>query len=1222
VARTIYRRAHGPLPHMPAPGRTGQEARMPALRYLACLSCTVLLLLPTLSPAQSFNGAITGVVRDSSGAVVPDAALTLRNVATNQVSGTAVSGAQGEYSFRNLAPATYELLATKTGFQQVVLPDIVVTLSTQVRVDVELPVGGLEQRVEVQGVSSILSTTGTQEHGISPETLGKLPLIFETGPRSSAGFATLMPGVTTGGRGNAFDARINGGLQSGDEATVDGVSMQQGFMSQGGMVSIFWDFPMSPDMVSEVKVLTSNYAPEYGASISGQIMAVTKSGGSDFHGALFEYHRNDSLNATQWGAARKNELRKNNFGANLGGPAKVPGLWSDRVKSYFYFNYEGYRQVGGSNQPTLSIPSIAQRNGDFRDWRDSDGNLIPIYDPATIRPDGQGGYIKDQFMGCDGRTPNVICPSRISPLVRAWLDALPVPTSAGPTNNFLAPAIPDTILGNSNYYMGRFDLQYGNDDHFFLSVWHQRAPAKFVSTLPQPIANETYSDPQNSWVSRFNWDRTFSDRLLNHMSMGYLNRNEGYGSVNAEFVNDFPQIQGVAGSNVPPRMEFSDGFEDFGNNAGVNVGNITTRPTFIINDMVTWSLTDHTLKFGMEFRSVMGNIHTNGNQAGTFRFARGATGLLGVNSGSPIASFLLGAVDNADVAFRAVDSWYPRQHAWVFHGADTWRVNDKLTVDYGLRWDYFSPSSEKFDRLSFFDPVGANPGAGGRPGRLAFAGDGYGEASFGARYPEENWYGGFAPRLGLVYALNDKTTIRSGYGIFYTQAFYPGWGGGISLDGFSNTPVFSSSLGGIQPAFLLEQGFPQNFEDPPIIRSDYKNGQTIVMANGNGSGYRPFDANKRPYSHQWNITVDREIGDDLALSVAYVGTLGRRIPSSIAPINAIDPRFLSMGNALYDQFEPGMTSLHGVPLPYAGWVEQMTGCPPSVAQALRPYPQYCDNFQGMNENYGESEYNALQVKMQKRFSEGTFALVSYTLSRTVSSGADNTQSSAGSSWSGAQGVISPFERERNKTVATDDIPHVLSAAFVYELPFGEGRRFLNKGGVVNALVGGWQASTVYRYSSGLPFFFRVNGTPCNVPTQFRAGCIPAIINPGAVFAQDKGNFDPARGPLFDRGAFEPVSAFNFYYGRGNRIEEDVRGFAYQNQDLSFIKNTRLPRNMNLQFRIEMFNVWNWHIFGARGTIMGSITDAFDLDLASPTFGNWKGGVSDPRNIQLAVRLEF
>ena len=841
---------------------------MPSCRrvWLACLASAVLGLASVDASAQSFNGAITGVVRDSTGGVVADTALTLRNIATDQTVATAVSGAEGEYAFRNLAPGKYAVTAVKDGFQQVSLNDVVVPLSTQVRVDIALPVGGLQDRVEVTSGTSVLNTTGTQTHGITPETLQQLPLLMNSGPRAAAGFAILMPGVSTGGGSNAFDARINGGLQSGDEATVDGVSMQQGFMSQGGMVSIFQDFPMSPDMVSEVKVLTSNYAPEYGSSTSGQIMAVTRSGGSSFHGAGFIYHRDDSLKATQWGADSKPEFNRNNYGANIGGPGKLPGLWNDKVKSFFFFNYEGYRQTGGSNAPTLSIPSLRERTGDFTDWRDGSGNLIPIYDPATIRPDGRGGYIKDQFMGCDGNQPNVICPSRINPIVRAWLDALPTPTSDGPLNNYLAPPIPDTILGNSDYYLGRYDLQFASSDHMFASFWHQRAPAKFVSTLPQSIANETYSDPQNSWVNRFNWDRTFSSTLLNHMSMGYLNRNEGYGSVNQDFVGDFPQIAGVAGYNVPPQITFGDGFTQFGNNAGINVGNITTRPTFIINDMVTWTRGPHTLKFGMEYRKIMGNIHGNGNQAGTFNFQRGATGLVGVNSGSPIASFLLGAVDNGNSTFRAVDSVYPRQSAWVLHAGDTLARQQQLTLDYGLRWDYFSPSSEKYDRFSFFDPVGANPGAGGRPGRLAFAGDSYGAASYGARYPEEDWYGGFAPRLGAVYSLNEKTVLRAGWGIFYTQAFYPGWGGGISQDGFSNTPGFSSTLGGIQPAFFLDQGFPQNFQQPPDIRSDYRNGQGIL--------YRPLDANERPYAHQWNISVDRELGHNLSLSVAYVGSAG------------------------------------------------------------------------------------------------------------------------------------------------------------------------------------------------------------------------------------------------------------------------------------------------------------------------------------------------------------
>ena len=1044
-----------------------------------------------------------------------------------------------------------------------------VPLGTQVRVDVTLPVGGLQDRVEVTSGTSVLNTTATQEHGITPETLQQLPLMMNSGPRAAAGFAILMPGVSTGGGSNAFDARINGGLQSGDEATVDGVSMQQGFMSQGGMVSIFQDFPMSPDMVSEVKVLTSNYAPEYGSSTSGQIMAVTRSGGSSFHGAGFIYHRDDSLKATQWGADSKPEFNRNNYGANIGGPAKLPGLWNDKVKSFFFFNYEGYRQTGGSNAPTLSIPSLRQRNGDFTDWRDSSGNLIPIYDPATIRPDGSGGFIKDQFMGCDGRTPNVICPSRINPIVRAWLDALPNPTSDGPLNNYLGPAIPDTILGNSDYYLGRYDLQFASSDHMFASFWHQRAPAKFASVLPQSIANETYSDPQNSWVNRFNWDRTFSPTLLNHMSMGYLNRNEGYGSVNQEFVGDFPQIAGVAGHNVPPQMSFGDDFAQFGNNAGVNVGNITTRPTFIINDMVTWTRGAHTLKSGWSTARSWATSTPTANQAGTLQLPARCHRARRREQRQP---------DRALPARRrrqwqrrrsaSVDSSYPRQTAWILHAGDTWRVNNRFTLDYGLRWDYYSPSSEKYDRFSFFDPIGANPGAGGRPGRLAFAGDSYGAASYGARYPEEDWYGGFAPRLGAVYSLNDKTVLRTGWGIFYTQAFYPGWGGGISQDGFSNSPRFSSTLGGIQPAFYLDQGLPQNFTQPPDIRSDYRNGQGIL--------YRPLDANERSYAHQWNISVDRELGANLSLSVAYVGSAGRRLPSSIEPLNAIDPG-LPVDRRPAERRVPAghdEPQRRAAAVPGLGRADDRLRAvggagAPSLPAVLRQPPG--------------PERELRRVAVQLAADEAREALLGRHLRARVLHAVEDdrragrtTRSATPTTWSGLQGVISPFEQERNKAMAVTDTPHVLSVAFVYELPFGEGKKWANTGGLANALVGGWQVSTIFRYSSGLPFFFR--SSFCNVPGQFRAGCIPAIVNPSAVFAQDKGNFDPDAGPLFNAGGLRVGGRVQLLLRARQPRRGDVRGFGFHNQDLSFIKNTRMSGNTNLQFRVEMFNVWNWHIF--------------------------------------------
>ena len=339
----------------------------------------------------------------------------------------------------------------------------------------------------------------------------------------------------------------------------------------------------------------------------------------------------------------------------------------------------------------------------------------------------------------------------------------------------------------------------------------------------------------------------------------------------------------------------------------------------------------------------------------------------------------------------------------------------------------------------------------------------------------------------------------------------------MAQDGFNSNVSFGSSLAGVQPAFYLQDGFPQSYTPPPFITADYRNGSSLT--------YRPLDGNERPRSQQWNLTIDREVTPGFTVGVAYVGSHGTRVPSSNDPLNALDPSYLSLGDRLNDEFQPGMTSLNGVPLPYAGWVEQMTSCAPTVAQALLPYPQYCSTLQGLNELHGTSDYHSLQAKVEKRFSRGTYFLVSYTLGRIYTSGSDNTQRDA-LTWNSASGSISPFEQSRNRALATDDVTHVLSAALVWDLPIGKGRKFLDTDGVANAILGGWQLSTIFRDSSGIPFFFR--SSYCNVPGQFRTACIPSTS--GDIFAQSFDNLDVTK-PIFNPGAFESPDAFNFYYGQ-------------------------------------------------------------------------------------------
>jgi len=1194
------------------------------------------LLLPALGRAQSFTSTISGTVTDPTGAVIPNAEMTLTLIATG-TSARGTTGPAGLYSFPNLRPGIYELKASAPGFRDFVQRGVEVGIAQSVRADVRLELGAAIQTVEVTASASPLKVDSAEvEAGITPTTLKDLPLLVAGTVRSAASFAILMPGVSTGGGDNPFDARINGGLQTGDEAVMDGASMQQGMMNQTGMISIYSDFPMTPDMVSELRVLTSSYAPEYGSSLSGQIVVESKSGGANFHGGVYEYLRNTALNARQFGSEKRPVDYEHDFGGFLGGPFKLPGgrniPWfnTGRKKSFFYLNLEGFRRSGGVVAPIRSVPSARNKQGDFTDWRDADtGELIPIYDPATTRkidPDGPwaaSNLTRDQFKGCDpisNPQPNVICPNRFADaLALQWLQYVPEPnreTPFGvPLSNYLVPKPRQEVtVTTANYLMFRGDQYIGDKDHISVTVWYQGAPPYLDTELPVEIASETFTAPQFSFVDRARWDHTFTPTLLNHFGFGYLDRNEGYGAINWLMAKDaVPRIQGVA-SDDPPVVDA--GYGAWGQGNGSNAPNRTTRQTYVFLDTLTWVKGKHTIKIGGEYRSLGQNIRNQVGGGGYFGFSSGTTGLYEVRSGNPVASFLLGLVDNANVNFTTIGARYPRSNYYIFHVGDTWKATPKLSINYGVRWDTMTPATELYDHHSFFDPLGPNPGAGGRPGRLAFAGDhdlmtgeSWGSAAFGQRHPEKTWWGGFAPRLGIAYSLSSKSVVRAGYGVFYTQAFYPGWESSISLDGFNANFGVSSKTGGLEPAFLLSQGFPiDQFTMPPFIDASYRNGQDLQ--------YKPFDANRRSYAQQWNLSIEHQFGTNFTLTGAYVGNKGTRLPSRTAPLNALDPKLLTQyGEALLEEFPDEQTTIQGVSVPYTGWIGQL-GCAPSLAQALLPYPQYCSSLQGMNENAGNSTYHSLQVKAEKRFAQGTFLLASYTLSKTLGS-SDNTQSDA-LTWSAVEGVISPYERQRNKALAIDDVPQTLSLSFIYELPLGRGKRYLNTGGVVDKLVGGWSMSTLFRVSSGTPFFFR-SGT-CNVPGEFRAACIPAIL-PGAYpWAQGKGTFDPNK-PLFNKAAFEPLSAFEAfgYYGQGPRMS-DVRGFGYHNQNLGFIKDTKITERLNFQLRVEFFNVWNWHTFTCSNQCFGNT--AFDTDISSPTFGMWNGTVSNPRNVQLGARLEF
>jgi hypothetical protein len=1243
--------------------------------------CLGVLLMAIPAYAQIGNASLSGTVMDPSGAAVANAELTLTNKATG-FEMKVTSNERGEYTFRNVTPAAYDLRVVKTGFQNYIQKDVELTINQSGHADVTLRLGATTETIMVEGENTLINyDNGTLQGGIDPETVKDLPLIVSGKPRSSASFAVLLPGVSTGNSNEAFNARINGGIQSGDEALLDGATMQEGFMSQSGMVSIQGDFQMSPDMVQEVKVLTSDYAPEYGSSTSGQITMVSKSGGNTYHGALFEYTRNKSFNAAPWnitcqglklapGCDRRPPDIEHDFGANIGGPIKFPHLYHGTSKhhSFFYFDWEAFHQAGGSNVPTLSIPSMLERSGDFSDWttKDTNGNtvLIPIYMPGNASAacrTAAGVGPGQQFPG------NKIPSACFSQTAVAYLAQLPQPTNNQPTDNYtLAKPVPDSLVSNSNVFMTRIDHNYGDKDHFYFFWWRQFTGYNTATELPPIISTESPTRPQNSPIARFNWEHTFSSTLTNHTTLGYLNRNEGYGSepqiLAAAAAGTLPAITGAASKNSLPQFTFNitngTAFNQISNSTGPPAGNITTRPTWDLNDTANKTIGHHTITFGFDWRNIQGNIHQHTNEAGSYNFDGSATAIPSVNSGAPAADFLLGAVTGGSVDRRTVSAWFPRQNSWALHVNDSWKLTPKFTANFGVRWDYFSPSREKFNHLSFLDTTGMNPD--GISGRLAFAGSGSAcqPACFGAEYPEKAWRKGFAPRLSVAYSYDQKTVVRAGYGVFFTQAFYPGWGGGISLDGFNLNQSFGKlkdpTTNQDDATFYLDNGIPAPPKAPPFISGAYDNGHGIL--------YRPLDANRRSYSQQWNLTIERQLPRSFFVSAAYVGNKGSRLPSSLNPVNVLNPfdpkiqalfapfhspepicatttdpvalkgHDCSYVPILNEAFTSDNQTINGVTPPYPGWIAELNAagnCSPTVGQALLPFPQFCDSLQGLNENHGSSIYHSFQLKFEKRYSQGLYMLVSYTNSKLITDAADNTQRAA-STWNGSQGVISPYEERRNRSLAPDDVPQTLSAAFVYELPLGKGKHYLSGSNGLDRAVGGWQISPILRYSKGTPMWIRSGSCLTSYTSQ---GCLPGLISGQKPFLQDPNNFDPAKGALLNAAAFEPLTTFEAagacptctgvfgYTGTGPRIL-NFRGPNYKNVDFAITKNTRLSERLNLVFRAEFYNAFNLHMFINDGNFTISGGNAFNTDISSTKFGLWTGNVSGPRRIQLGARFEF
>ncbi|MBV9039247.1 MAG: TonB-dependent receptor [Acidobacteriaceae bacterium] len=1112
--------------------------------------------------SQGGGGGLTGLVVDSSGAIIPNADVEITSNSTGVLQRTATTSA-GQFVYPVLPVGSYTLTVTAAGFQKAVLKAITIDLNQTANVDVTLQPGSVQQSIEVNAaVAQIQPETAQQATTISNHEYTALPLAVNGEARSPVAFLFLAPGVNAPTQQNStnltFSTSINGGQSFSSEVLIDGASIQS-----SNVAGDYRNLQFPVDVVNEFTLVASNFTADYGRASGGIVTLNTKSGTNDLHGSAFEYLRNDVMDARGFFQPTTPIERQNEFGFTLGGPVYIPKVYNGRNKTFFFGYYSGFRYRAGASNSTGTLPTEAQRGGDFSAYP------YPIYDPASTVPDGQGGYTRTRFAG------NIIPASRIISIAQKFNALLPA-TNGQLVNNVISA---QGQRNDIDRWGVKVDQYFGSNHHLSgLAMISQGSGSSpqfgdvYTGNLSQTIVAT-----QNVYYGRFNYTWTISPTVLNQFTAGF-NRNYGpYGPIGAGS-NLAAQlgIQGVP-SQVGPAFAFNSGYT----NAGNSDGQIVAENSWVWNDFVSWTKGAHTMKFGFDYRRNGDN--TTPLSGSNFVFAPNETGQPNspnfAATGNGYASFLLGAVDNASLTLNVSSSGNRYQYlaAYVM---DDWKVSKSLTLNLGVRYDIPWTRREVANRMSSFDPSIPNPAAGGRLGAYKFAGYGTGLCNC-IRFADVD-YSLVQPRFGFAYKWGDKTVIRGGYSIF------AGMSGDVVdngirqgyNNGFNTNASIQSLDNGVTPAFYIQNGYPQNFKLPPFIDPGLNLGQSAAwLAKEDG---------RTALIQNWSLQVQRQIPWRTLLQVGYIANKGNRLSSGLLNVNQVDPRYLSLGSLLNQPFNSSAAIAAGITSPYPGFIG-------SVAQALRPYPQYT-SISRYNNTAGNSTYNSLQVQLQHQFSAGLSLMVSYTWSKWL------TDAEAGEGWYDS-GPLNNYNRKLEKSLSQTDIPQNVTISYVYELPVGKGKP-VNTTGVLNAFVGGWQISGTHRYQSGYPLGIGVNNT-----LPIFSGQRPICFAGANPYASYQGRFDPGKDVYLNAAAFGTPAPFTF--GDCSRTLPNLRGFPFFNEDFALSKHFRYWERLDPELRFEVFNAFNRVIFSNPAT-----------NISNTGFGTVGGQANQPRLAQVGLHLKF
>lgn len=1124
----------------------------------------LLLLSALVVFAQTQTASVRGVVQDATGAVIPNALLTLTNVDQNRP-WSASSNESGAYVFFQIPPGNYKLSVEAKGFKKFNRDGLILQVAQVAELNIPMEVGSVNESLQITAETPLLETaSSTLGEVVNSLTSENLPL----NGRNVLQLVALTPGINTntsfrgsgsgGGSITAVGFSANGGRNVSTAVMLDGSPQEVMGYNQPAYVP-------SPDALQEFKVQTNSMSAEYGRTGGAVVNMVHRSGGSEFHGVLYEFLRNNVFDANGFynnlNGRSKAAFRFNQFGATAGGP-----LTRSRQTTFFFFNYEGIRQVN-PGESTFSVPTAAMRQGDF-----SAINGI-IYDPATINAAGE----RAPFAG------NRIPAARFDPVGSKMISFYPSPNRTGLVNNFFSQAGSSTGRNNVS---AKVDRRISDKQNLFGRFSWESA----TTNTPNHYGNAATASPGFSGAR--NKSGTIDDSYLFkgwllHGNYGYSYHSNPRGPLENTITSTelgFPAaVQAAAQFPIFPTVSVT-GYSQLGPESSYIIGNKFETHTWT-GDAAKLQGT-HTIKLGGTYRlNRVSNFRPN-NPNGSYTFNDGFTRRFfnRAGGGDAIASMLLGLASGGQM--RSEPSLSLQVAYAAFYVQDDWRVSSRLTLNMGVRWDTDFPMTERFNRTSWFDLNAPLPitvrGIAQQRGGLVFAGDRTPGAPRGIKDLDRN---NFAPRLGIAYKLTPRLVLRAGSGFFYSPTTgtgpSPAAAGALGFNAI--TPYNSSIDGGRTPYATLRNPFPDGF----IAPENGANGLLTFIGQGINANLR-YD--RVPYAVQWNLNLQYELPGSTLFDIAYAGNSGVKLQAN-SNLNQIPDTALALRD--------GLNAV--VANPFFGVVPAATGLgreTTTAAQLLRPYPI----FTGVTHQWGSqahSSYHALQSKFRKRYSNGLQFLAAYTWSKTI----DDVSSVAGFLGDQNPGYTNNNRRDLDRSLSGSHVPHVLALNFQAELPFGKGKRFLNHGGVLNQIAGGWSVNGIGSLQAGSPIgvVSRNNTTASQGGGQTPNSTGIKSATSGSTKQRIYGWINPA--------AFADAPPFAF--GNVGRFLPDNLGPPLHNWDISLLKDIRLNERMKFQLRGEFFNAFNQVNFAnPSGTTFGQ-----------PDFGRINAAEA-ARIIQFGLKLYY